>query len=164
MNKILEIKDLVVDYGIVSAVKGINITVNKGTIVALLGSNGAGKSTVIKTIAGLAKAKSGKVLFKGKSIENQASYKTVKKGITLSPEGRLIFGDLSVEENLLAGGYTIGSLKKIVTDKEGATQTIKESRSKRIKRLLSEVFELFPILKERLKQSAATLSGGEQQM
>ncbi|HNZ50665.1 MAG TPA: ABC transporter ATP-binding protein [Bacilli bacterium] len=156
MNKnVLEINNLEIDYGIVKAIKGINMVVPKGSIVAILGANGAGKTSTIRSISGLTKVKAGEILYNGEAIHNLPPYKIVGKGITQSPEGRLILTGLTVEENLLAGAYTI---KAIVKD------GVKISRSKRIKELLNETYKYFPILAERSKQQAATLSGGEQQM
>ncbi len=141
---LLEIKDLVIDYGIIKAVKGIHIEVKPGTIVALLGANGAGKSSLIRSISGAVKVKSGEILYQGKNIANLDPHKISELGIKQSPEGRMIFTGLTVEENLLAGAYTV---KK--TD---------------IPRLFDEVYGYFPVLRERRKQQASTLSGGEQQM
>lgn len=153
--KILEIKDLVVDYGIIRAIKGINLEVEEGTIVAILGANGAGKTTTIRTVNGIVKASEGEILFKGEKITNLDPYKLAAKGIIQSPEGRMILNGLTVEENLLVGGY---SLKSEVIDGK------RVSARKRTKEVLEEVFGLFPVLKERRKQQASTLSGGEQQM
>lgn len=141
---LIEIKDLVIDYGIVRAVKGINLKIEKGTIVALLGANGAGKSSTIRSISGAVKVKSGEILFDGKNIANMESFKIAELGLKQSPEGRMIFAGLTVEENLLAGAYTV--------------------KKHEIPALLEEVFGYFPILKQRRKQQASTLSGGEQQM
>jgi len=143
---LLEIRDLVVDYGVVRAVKGINMVVEKGTIVAILGANGAGKTTTIRAISGVVKAKAGKILFDGENIANQLPFKIAGKGAIQSPEGRLILNGLTVEENLLVGAYSL-----------------KEPKAA-IKAVLEEVFDYFPILRERRKQQASTLSGGEQQM
>jgi branched-chain amino acid transport system ATP-binding protein len=145
MSNVLEINDLVIDYGIIRALKGINLKVEEGSIVAILGANGAGKSTTIRTINGIVKAKSGTVKFNGQNITNQEPYKIATKGIIQSPEGRLILRGLTVEENLLVGAYTIKSRELV-------------------KSLLNEVYSYFPVLKERKKQQASTLSGGEQQM
>ncbi|VEU82719.1 ABC transporter ATP-binding protein [Acholeplasma hippikon] len=155
MNNILEIKNLEIDYGIVKAVKGINIEVPRGSIVALLGANGAGKTSTIRSISGMTKVKAGEILFNGENIANLPPYKIVQKGIMQSPEGRLILQGLTVEENLLVGAY---SIKSCVIDGE------KISRNQRIKKTLREVYNYFPILEKRKKQQAATLSGGEQQM
>jgi len=152
---ILEIKNLEIDYGIVKAVKGVSMVVPKGSIVAILGANGAGKTSTIRSVSGLAKVKSGEILFDGSPIHNLAPYKIVQKGIMQSPEGRMILTGLTVEENLLVGAYTI---KTIVKDGQKIT------RSERVKTLLEETYNYFPILKERRKQQANTLSGGEQQM
>jgi branched-chain amino acid transport system ATP-binding protein len=153
--KILEIKDLVVDYGIIRAIKGINLEVEEGTIVAILGANGAGKTTTIRTVNGIVKASEGEITFKGEKITNLDPYKLASKGIIQSPEGRMILNGLTVEENLLVGAY---SLKSEVIDGK------RVSARKRTKEVLEEVFGLFPVLKERRKQQASTLSGGEQQM
>ena len=155
MAKILEIKDLVVDYGIIRAIKGINLEVEEGTIVAILGANGAGKTTTIRTVNGIVKASEGEITFKGEKITNLDPYKLASKGIIQSPEGRMILNGLTVEENLLVGAY---SLKSEVIDGK------RVSARKRTKEVLEEVFGLFPVLKERRKQQASTLSGGEQQM
>lgn len=156
MNKnVLEIKNLEIDYGIVKAVKGINMSVPKGSIVAILGANGAGKTSTIRSVSGLTKVKAGAILYNGEPIQNLPPYKIVAKGIMQSPEGRLILNGLTVEENLLAGAYTI---KTIVKNGQ------RISRTQRIKALLDETYQYFPILAERKKQQASTLSGGEQQM
>ncbi len=144
-NLALEIKDLVVDYGIIRALKGVDIKVGKGQVVAILGANGAGKSTLIKSVAGLAKASSGKIILNGKEIQGLRPFEINNQGISLSPEGRSILNDLTVEENLLVGAYTIKN-KSLINQK------------------LTEVYSYFPILEERKKQIATTLSGGEQQM
>jgi branched-chain amino acid transport system ATP-binding protein len=148
---LLEIKDLVVDYGIVRAIKGINMSVNEGSIVAVLGANGAGKTTTIKTISGGVKAKSGSITYDGDPITNKEAYKITSKGIMQSPEGRQILNGLTVEENLRVGAYSLKSQKGM------RVQTM-------IRESLEEVYGYFPILKERKKQQASTLSGGEQQM
>ncbi|BCR36013.1 ABC transporter ATP-binding protein [Mariniplasma anaerobium] len=155
-NYILEIKDLEIDYGIVKAVKGISMHVEKGSIVAILGANGAGKTSTIRSISGFTKVKDGQILYNGEEIQNQHAYKIVQKGIMQSPEGRMILNGLTVEENLLVGAYSI----EAKTDEQG----VKTSRKVRIKGLLTEVYGYFPILLERRKQQASTLSGGEQQM
>ncbi|TYB84108.1 MAG: ABC transporter ATP-binding protein [Kosmotoga sp.] len=141
----LKIKNLIVYYGYVQALKGISLNVEEGSITSLLGSNGAGKSTTLKTISGLVTAKEGKIIFKNNEITNADSSKIVKMGIVQCPEGRQLFPDLSVKENLLAGAYTRA-------DKKGTMEDI------------SWVYEVFPILSERRRQLAGTLSGGEQQM
>lgn len=148
---LLEIKDLVVDYGIIRAIKGIDMSVDEGSIVAVLGANGAGKTTTIKTISGAVKAKSGTIVYDGENITNKESYKITSKGIMQSPEGRLILNGLTVEENLRVGAYSLKSEKG-----KRVSTMIQES--------LIEVYGYFPILEERKKQQASTLSGGEQQM
>lgn len=141
----LDIKDLNTYYGAIHALKGINMEVETGEIVSLIGSNGAGKTTLLNTIAGVTKASRGTVTFKGKDITNCPSHMMTKLKISISPEGREVFPELTVEENLRLGAY-------IVKDK-GA-----------ISAGYDRVYDLFPRLKERFKQQAGTLSGGEQQM
>ena len=141
----LEIKDLHVSYGGIKALRGINIEVPDGKIVTLIGANGAGKSTLLRTISGLVKAESGSILLDGKDITGQQINKICAEGIALSPEGRHVFTDLSVLENLRIGAYLRNDKKKKKKD-------------------LEWVFKLFPRLKERSWQFAGTLSGGEQQM
>lgn len=141
----LEIKDLVISYGAIEAVKGINVTVNQGEIVTLIGSNGAGKTSTLHTISGLVKPKSGTITFMGEEIQRLPAHKIVEKGIAHVPEGRHIFSELTVYENLLLGA-------NIRKDSAG------------IKEDLEWVWELFPRLLERKNQPGGTLSGGEQQM
>lgn len=141
----LKIKDLHVSYGGIKALRGINIEVPDGKIVTLIGANGAGKSTLLRTISGLVKAESGSILLDGKDITGLAINKICAEGIALSPEGRHVFTDLSVLENLRIGAYLRKDKKEIEKD-------------------LEWVFKLFPRLKERSWQYAGTLSGGEQQM
>ncbi len=152
---LLEIQDLEISYGFINAVKKINMSIPQGSIVAILGANGAGKTSTIRSISGLNKVKSGKIIFKGEEIQNLVSYKIVEKGIMQSPEGRLILNNLTVEDNLLVGAYAI---------KTRIIDGIKVTRKEIIKRNLNDVYTYFPILKERAKQQASTLSGGEQQM
>ena len=139
----LKIDDLHVYYGAIHAVKGVSFEVNEGEIVALIGANGAGKSTILKTISGLMHPRSGSINFMGKEIAHTDAYKLVRHGLAHVPEGRRIFLQMSVQENLEMGAFT----KKEVSKAD-----------------LDHVFELFPRLKERRKQVAGTLSGGEQQM
>lgn len=141
----LEVKDLKVSYGMIEAIKGISFEVNQGEIVSLIGSNGAGKSTTLRTISGIKPAKSGQILYEGQDILKSNAMKIVKAGISQVPEGRHVFKGMSVKENLLMGAYT----RK---DRDG------------LKEDMEKTFEYFPIIKERLNQDAATLSGGEQQM
>ena len=164
-KNILEVKDLVVDYGIIRALKGIDINVKEGSIVAILGANGAGKTTTIRTINGVVKAASGEILFDGKSIKNLSPHKLADKGIIQSPEGRLILRGLTVEENLMVGAYSIKSEKIDTKDTEGNVISTKKKSARQIKKeTLEEIYSYFPILRERRKQQASTLSGGEQQM
>ena len=141
----LEVKNLVVNYGVITALQGISLTVKQGDIVTLIGANGAGKTTALRTISGLLKARSGEVLYQGKSITNLPPHQLVKLGLAHVPEGRMVFANLTVLENLRMGAY-------LVKDKAA------------ILRELDYVFGIFPRLKEREKQIAGTLSGGEQQM
>ncbi|MCY9140996.1 ABC transporter ATP-binding protein [Peribacillus frigoritolerans] len=141
----LKIEDINVYYGNIQALKGISLSINEGEIVTLIGANGAGKSTLLKSISGLLKPKQGKIIFEGDSIGGKAAQSIVKMGISHVPEGRRVFANMTVEENLQLGAY----LRK---DKGG------------IKQDMEKVYELFPRLLERLKQQSGTLSGGEQQM
>lgn len=142
----LEVKNLVTRYNKeVSILRGIDLNVNKGEIVAILGTNGVGKTTTLQTIVGTLKPWEGSIKFEGKDITNMPAYETVRLGISLVPEGRLLFGKMTVYENLLMGGF------------------IKEEREEKEKRL-QDIYSLFPRIKERLNQKAETLSGGEQQM
>lgn len=141
----LVLKDLKVSYYLIEALKGVDITVPEGKVVALLGSNGAGKTTTLKKISGVIPASGGSVEFYGQDITKWSANKIARAGIAQSPEGRLIFPDLTVEENLRVGAYTI-------KDKE------------QIKANFDRVYRYFPVLLERKTQVASTLSGGEQQM
>ena len=141
----LEIKDLHVSYGGIQALRGVSLTVPEGKIVTLIGANGAGKSTLMRTISGLVKAQSGSILWNGQEILTKPIDQIVASGIAMSPEGRRVFADLTVVENLKIGAY-------LRRDKAGIQQD------------LEWVYSLFPRLKERSWQSAGTLSGGEQQM
>ncbi len=160
---VLEIKDLIVDYGIIRAIKGVNLNVEKGQIVAILGANGAGKSSLIRAISGLVNVKSGEIKYEGEDIKNKDTFKITAKGIMQSPEGRMVLHGLTVEENLLVGAY---SLKPYKVEEVQNGQIVKKKISvkSQIKEQLDEVYEFFPILKERKKQQSSTLSGGEQQM
>ena len=139
----LEVNDLHVYYGSIHAVKGVSFTVDKGEIVTLIGANGAGKSTTLNTIAGILPARRGSVEFQGEGILGVPAHKMVRKGIALCPEGRRVFTQMTVEENLQMGGYTR-------TDAENADT-------------MEDVYGHFPRLRERAYQVAGTLSGGEQQ-
>ncbi len=141
----LEVKDLHVSYGGIKALRGVNIEVPDGKIVTLIGANGAGKSTMLRTISGLVKAESGSVLYNGKELLGMPINKILEEGVAQVPEGRRVFTNLSVLENLKIGAY----LRK---DKQG------------IQKDIEWVYELFPRLQERSWQMAGTLSGGEQQM
>lgn len=141
---LLEVKNIKVYYGNINAIKDISFEVNEGEIVTLIGANGAGKSSILNTVAGLIKPKSGEIIFDGQGIIGIPAHKIVSKGMALCPEGRRIFQQLSVKENLEMGSYT------------RPVNEVSES--------IEKVYELFPRLKERYKQIAGTLSGGEQQM
>ena len=142
---ILEVKDLAVSYGAIKALKGISFSVEEGEIISLIGSNGAGKTTTLHSISNLIKKESGSIIFEGNDITKLSADKIVKQKLIQVPEGRRVFANMSVKENLEMGYYTRN-------DADG------------IKKDLDWVFELFPRLKERIKQFAGTLSGGEQQM
>lgn len=142
---LLDIKDLHVSYGAISAVKGISLEVRQGEIVTLIGSNGAGKSTTLRTVSGLLKPKQGTITFAGESIGGVPGHEVVAKGICQSPEGRRIFPRMTVEENLDLGAFLRKDAAEIKADRE-------------------MVLDLFPRLKERISQKAGTMSGGEQQM
>ena len=141
----LTIEGLKVRYGAIEAVKGINIEVPEGSVVALLGANGAGKTSTLRTISGLTEAAEGKITYYGKDITNMDTEKIAKLGMAQSPEGRQIFGDLTVEENLRAGAFTVKDRKVL-------------------KKCYERCYRYFPRLEERKNQMANTLSGGELQM
>lgn len=141
----LEVKNLHVSYGMIDAVKGIDFQVNDGEIVALIGANGAGKTTTMHTLSGLLKAKEGTILLDGKDLTKVKANKIVGMGLVQVPEGRRVFTQMSVEENLQLGAYLRHDKSEIAKD-------------------FRHVYELFPRLEERKKQPAGTLSGGEQQM
>jgi len=145
MSALLAVNELVLAYGKIVAVKGVDLTIEAGRVVCLIGANGAGKTTILRGISGLLRPKSGKVEFRGEVISRLPSYRIARMGVVLVPEGRQIFTQMSVGENLRIGGY-------LVTDQ------------REMERRLDEVAQLFPRLKERLDQSAGSLSGGEQQM
>ena len=151
MHNILEVKDFFVSYGAIQAVKGISFNVGRGQIVAILGANGAGKSTTLRTISGITKPASGEIIFEGKSIAGNSIYSIARAGISHCPEGRHILLGLTVEENMIAGTYSFTA-----KNREPGAKTVKQNEE--------YVFDLFPVLKERRKQQAHTLSGGEQQM
>ena len=140
----LSVCDLHVSYGAIKAVRGISFDIKQGEIVTLIGANGAGKSTTLNTVAGLIRPDSGSIEFKGQSIVGVKSHKIVERGMALCPEGRRVFSQMSVSENLDMGGYTRSDAENRET--------------------LQRVYERFPRLKERVGQMAGTLSGGEQQM
>lgn len=156
---LLQVENLQVNYGPIQAVKGINLNIEKGQIVALLGANGAGKTTTLRTISGIIKSSGGKIVFDGEDISHKKAFVVASKGLTQSPEGRLVFYGLNVEDNLKAGAYSLKA-KKVI--KDGVE--VRVSAAKQLKENLERVYRLFPILKERRKQQASTLSGGEQQM
>ena len=140
----LKVEDLHVYYGSIHAIKGISFEVEEGEIVTLIGANGAGKSTTLNTVSGLLKPRSGSIEFEGKNIVNVPAHKIVSHGMALCPEGRRVFLQMTVQENLEMGGYT--------------------RNQSEIAGSIEDVYQRFPRLKERYKQTAGTLSGGEQQM
>ena len=141
----LTVSELSVSYGAISALSGISFTIQQGSIVTLIGGNGAGKTTTLRTISGLLRAKSGSVTFLGENISALAPHKIVARGLCHVPEGRMIFSNLTVDENLSMGAYLQNDAALIAKNRD-------------------YVFSIFPRLKERIKQTAGTLSGGEQQM
>ena len=141
----LEIRDLKVNYGMIQAIKGVSFDVNQGEIIALIGANGAGKTTILHTITGLLAPKEGSIIFEGKDITKVPAHKIVSMGMAHVPEGRRVFAELTVLQNLKMGAYTRN-------DKAEIAQT------------LQNIYERFPRLEERKNQMAGTLSGGEQQM
>lgn len=145
MTSVLTLSDFAVRYGAVEAVRGIDLEIRKGEILALLGANGAGKSSTMNAVAGLEPVAAGRVIFEGRDITDEPAEATPGLGLTLCPEGRRVFGTLSVEDNLRMGAYTITDAAEAADARE-------------------RVFELFPILRERRRQFAGTLSGGQQQM
>ncbi|MDO5629436.1 MAG: ABC transporter ATP-binding protein [Mobilicoccus sp.] len=144
MMALLEVRDLVVAYGKIKAVKGISFDVEQGQIVCLIGTNGAGKTTTLRTVSGLLRQSSGSIAFDGSSLGGVPAHKIVSRGMAHSPEGRRIFPRMSVEENLLLGAYS--------------------RKDKELSSDLDKVYALFPILGDRRTQPAGTFSGGEQQM
>lgn len=141
----LKVTDLQVYYGVIQALKGISFEVNEGEVIALIGANGAGKTTILHTVTGLINQKVGKIEFEGKDISHTPAYKIVAEGMAHVPEGRRVFAELSVYDNLMMGAYTRKDKKEIAET-------------------LAMVYKRFPRLEERKKQMAGTLSGGEQQM
>ena len=140
----LNVKDINVYYGAIHAVRNVSLEVHAGEIVSIIGANGAGKSTILKTLVGLLRSKTGEICLEGKSIANLSPAAIVQQGIALVPEGRRVFPRLSVEDNLLLGAYA--------------------RKDKEVSRDMQRIYEMFPRLFERKKQNAGTLSGGEQQM
>lgn len=141
----LEVKDLQVYYGVIQALKGISFHVNQGEVIALIGANGAGKTTTLQTLTGILSPKSGSIVFEGKDLTRTPAHKIVEMGMAHVPEGRRVFADMSVYENLLLGAYTRKDKAEIAES-------------------LAGVYKRFPRLEERKGQRAGTLSGGEQQM
>jgi len=145
MKTLLQLEDVHAGYGPIEVLKGINLAVDEGEIVAVLGANGAGKSTMLMTISGINQCRNGRILFGGDPVQNQPPHEIVRRGISQAPEGRRIFPRLTVQENLEMGAFQRGDAEALKTD-------------------LDRVFTSFPILKERQSQPGGTLSGGEQQM
>ncbi|MFY9552908.1 MAG: ABC transporter ATP-binding protein [Thermoanaerobaculia bacterium] len=144
MSAILEVRDLTVSYGAIKALEGVSLSLSEGEIVTLIGANGAGKTTTLRAIMGLVPSASGEVRYRGAPTKTVATHRLVRDGLVLVPEGRIVFANLTVQENLEMGAYT--------------------RRDGGIAADFEKVYALFPRLKERLKQTAGTLSGGEQQM
>lgn len=142
----LEVRDLHVYYGAIHALKGLSLSVRQGEIVALLGANGAGKTTFLRALTGLVKTETGEISFEGRILNKIPAFKRVSAGLAMVPQGRGVFPNLTVEENLLIGGY------------------VHRSKKDSVQELMKELLDVFPRLKERMKQKAGTLSGGEQQM
>jgi branched-chain amino acid transport system ATP-binding protein len=142
---VLEVRDLRVSYGAIEALKGVSLALEAGEIVTLIGANGAGKSTTLRTIMGLVPPSAGTVVYAGENVVRRPTFEIVRSGMTLVPEGRAIFANLSVDENLRLGAYMRTDAAAVAGDE-------------------ANVFEIFPRLKERIRQNAGTLSGGEQQM
>ena len=145
-NEIIRFEDVNVSYGAVAALQGVSLQVEEGAIVALIGANGAGKTTLLNALTGGVHVKKGKVFFRGEEITNLKSHIIAQKKIAHVPEGRHIFAELTIEENLRIGAYTLGKQKY------------------KIEELIARNYELFPVLAERRNQQGGTLSGGEQQM
>ena len=141
----LEVRDLSVNYGVIQAVKNVSFEINQGEIVTLIGANGAGKSTIVKTISGLLKPKSGQIFYLGKEIDHKSAPQIMSAGISQVAEGRHIFAGMTVMENLQMGAFL-------------------QKNHDEVSKTYKEIFERFPILQKRRSQDAATLSGGEQQM
>src|SRR5215212_1382026 len=141
----LSLENVSVNYGAINALSGVSLHVEQGEVVTLIGANGAGKSTTLRTITGLLEPAEGRVVYEGNDISGAATHKLVARGISMSPEGRGVFANLTVRENLQMGAYLQKNRAQIASDME-------------------RVFQMFPRLKEREAQSAGTLSGGEQQM
>jgi branched-chain amino acid transport system ATP-binding protein len=144
VSAVLEVRDLSVSYGAIRALKGVSLSLSEGEIVTLIGANGAGKTTTLRAIMGLVPASGGEVRYRGEPTRSIPTHRLVREGLVLVPEGRIVFANLSVQENLEMGAYARRD-SSVTADYE-------------------KVFTLFPRLKERLKQTAGTLSGGEQQM
>jgi branched-chain amino acid transport system ATP-binding protein len=144
VSAILEVRDLTVTYGAIQALKGVSLSLSEGEIVTLIGANGAGKSTTLRAIMGLVPSAGGEVRYRGESTRSTPTHRLVRNGLVLVPEGRIVFANLSVRENLEMGAYA--------------------RRDRGVAADFERVFTLFPRLKERLQQTAGTLSGGEQQM
>lgn len=140
----LDVKDINVYYGAIHAVRNVSLVVNAGEIVSIIGANGAGKSTILKTLVGLLRSRTGDIFFEGQSIAKLSPATIVRQGIALVPEGRRVFPRMSVEDNLLLGAYA--------------------RKDKEVSSDINRIYEMFPRLAERKKQNAGTLSGGEQQM
>lgn len=143
--KLLKVENLEVSYGLIKAIKGVSFTVNEGEIVALIGANGAGKTTIMHAISGLIPINGGKIIYDGNELNKIPAHKIISLGLSQVPEGRRVFQELSVKDNLILGAYT-------------------RKNKAEVKATLENIYDIFPRLKERSSQVAGTLSGGEQQM
>ncbi len=177
---LLEVKDLSVSYGAIKALQKVNITVGENKIVAILGANGAGKSTLLKKISGLMPADAGTIVYAGKDITSLSAERITQAGVVHTPEGRKIFEDLTVKENLQIGAFTVKRktveastiykdamperIKKMIEDKGHTDFSVDLTKQEVIRNNFARVYNVFPVLKERNHQVAKTLSGGEQQM
>lgn len=177
MKNLLTVSNLSVSYGMIKALKNVNINVPEGQIVAILGANGGGKTSLLRKISGLIPATEGTVTFNDINITDKAAEKITNMGIVQSPEGRQIFGDISVEENLMIGAFTLNKMTlnkdeinemaktpRVLKLIEQGNEVIHLNRKESILHNLDWIYTMFPVLKERKNQLAVTLSGGEQQM
>lgn len=175
MTELLSVHDLSVSYGAIQALKQVNLVVKEGSITAILGANGGGKTSLLKTISGLVPSQHGNIMFEGRDITKLAAEKITSSGIVHVPEGRQIFGDLTVYENLMIGAFTVKdqfvlesqvepSLKANLSEAKRQGESVWLKKKEVIANNLTKVYRYFPVLEERKNQVAVSLSGGEQQM